>query len=105
MQKGVTLWFTGLSGAGKTTISQWIEADFKKRNMKVELLDGDAIRKHFHSDLGFSKEDREKNVRLAAFIAKILTRNDIISWLHSSLHTGKCETPAGKKSVLCLRFM
>ncbi|MFC5468834.1 adenylyl-sulfate kinase [Cohnella suwonensis] len=78
MRNGITLWFTGLSGAGKSTVSEAVEAILKQRNVKVERLDGDDLRHYLPSNLGFTKEDREKNVRLAAFIAKLLTRNGVI---------------------------
>lgn len=78
MQKGVTVWLTGLSGAGKTTISRLVEAELQKKKIKVETLDGDIFRKNFASDLGFSKGERQKNIERASFIAKLLTRNDVI---------------------------
>lgn len=78
MQKGVTVWLTGLSGAGKTTISRLVEDRLKKSGIKVEVLDGDVIRQYLTVDLGFSKEDRQKNIERAAFVAKLLTRNDVI---------------------------
>jgi len=78
LNKGVTVWFTGLSGAGKTTISKEVERQLRNRNLNVEVLDGDVLRKHLTSDLGFSKEDRKQNVRRAAYVAKLLTRNDVI---------------------------
>lgn len=78
LQKGVTVWFTGLSGAGKTTISQLVEAELRKSGVKVETLDGDRVRQHFTADLGFSREDRQKNMERVAFVAKLLTRNDVV---------------------------
>jgi adenylylsulfate kinase len=78
LQKGVTLWFTGLSGSGKTTISRLVEKKLKSASINVEPLDGDILRHHITSELGFSKSDRQKNLERAAYIAKILTRNDII---------------------------
>lgn len=77
-QKGVTIWFTGLSGAGKTTISAYVEKVLLERGCRVESLDGDVVRQSLTEDLGFSKLDREKNIRRVAFVAKLLTRNDVI---------------------------
>ncbi|MDF2648672.1 MAG: adenylyl-sulfate kinase [Paenibacillus sp.] len=78
MQKGVTVWFTGLSGAGKTTISGLVEAELRQSGKKVEALDGDVVRRNLTADLGFSKEDRFTNIQRVAYVAKLLTRNDII---------------------------
>jgi len=78
-QKGVTLWFTGLSGSGKTTIAREVEKKLKEKGCRVERLDGDEVRKHLCSDLGFSKEDRDENIRRVSYVAKLLTRNDIIT--------------------------
>lgn len=77
MQKGVTVWFTGLSGAGKTTICKRLETILRERNMKVESLDGDVVRKHLASDLGFSQKDRYANIERVAFVAEVLTRNGV----------------------------
>lgn len=76
--KGVTLWFTGLSGAGKTTITKLLEVDLKSRGLKVERLDGDVVRTSLTRDLGFSREDRQRNIQRVAFVAKLLTRNQVI---------------------------
>ncbi|MDQ0897078.1 MULTISPECIES: adenylyl-sulfate kinase [unclassified Paenibacillus] len=78
MQKGVTVWFTGLSGAGKTTISGLVEAELRQSGKKVEALDGDVVRRNLTADLGFSKEDRFTNIQRVAYVATLLTRNDII---------------------------
>ncbi|MBE9117155.1 adenylyl-sulfate kinase [Lusitaniella coriacea LEGE 07157] len=77
-QRGVTLWFTGLSGAGKTTISQAVAEQLKSRGCKLEVLDGDIVRQNLTKGLGFSKEDRDENIRRIGFVAHILTRNDVI---------------------------
>ncbi|MBD2729720.1 adenylyl-sulfate kinase [Nostoc sp. FACHB-892] len=77
-QRGVTVWFTGLSGAGKTTISREVEKELRKQGYKVEVLDGDLIRQHLTKGLGFSREDRDENIRRIGFVAKLLTRNDVI---------------------------
>jgi len=79
MQKGVTLWFTGLSGSGKTTIAIAVEKELKKRGYRVQRLDGDIIRQHLTSDLGFSKKDRDENIRRVSFVARLLTGHDIIT--------------------------
>ena len=77
-QRGVTVWFTGLSGAGKTTISQAVEKHLRSHKYKVEVLDGDIVRQNLSKGLGFSKEDRDENIRRIGFVANLLTRNDVI---------------------------
>jgi adenylylsulfate kinase len=76
-EKGFTLWFTGLSGAGKTTISQIVEKELRARGSKLEILDGDVVRENLSKGLGFSKEDRDTNVRRIAFVADLLSRNGV----------------------------
>jgi len=78
-QKGFTLWFTGLSGAGKTTIAQRVEQTLRERGFKVELLDGDVVRTNLSKGLGFSKEDRDTNIKRIGFVCKLLTRNGVIA--------------------------
>ena len=78
-QKGVTLWFTGLSGSGKTTIAIEVENELKEKGYKVQRLDGDIVRQHLTRDLGFSKKDRDENIRRVSFVAKLLTNQDIIT--------------------------
>jgi len=79
-QKGFTLWFTGLSGAGKTTLADLLHEELKgKRGLKVEKLDGDVIRTNLSKGLGFSKEDRDTNIRRIGFVCHILTRNDVVA--------------------------
>lgn len=73
--KGFTLWFTGLSGAGKTTISELLATELKARGSRLEILDGDIVRENLSKGLGFSKEDRDTNVRRIAFVADLLSRN------------------------------
>lgn len=73
-QKGFTLWFTGLSGAGKTTISNAVEKELRRLEMNVEHLDGDIVRKYLSRDLGFTKEDRAKNIERVTFVASLLTK-------------------------------
>lgn len=77
-QKGVTIWFTGLSGAGKTTISKQVEAKLREQGYKVEVLDGDIVRTNLTKGLGFSKEDRDENIRRIGFVSHLLTRNGVI---------------------------
>lgn len=76
-QKGFTLWFTGLSGSGKTAIAKLVEQELHGRGLKVERLDGDIVRQSLTRDLGFSKEDRNKNIERVTFVAKLLTRNGV----------------------------
>ena len=79
MQTGLTLWFTGLSGAGKTTISREMEKHLRQRGVrKLEVLDGDVVRTNLSKGLGFSKEDRDTNIRRIGFVAKLLTRNGVL---------------------------
>lgn len=73
--KGFTLWFTGLSGAGKTTISEIVARELRARGSKLEILDGDVVRENLSKGLGFSKEDRDTNIRRIAFVADLLSRN------------------------------
>jgi adenylylsulfate kinase len=77
-QRGVTIWFTGLSGAGKTTISHQVEAKLREQGYKVEILDGDIVRTNLTKGLGFSKEDRDENIRRIGFVSHLLTRNNVI---------------------------
>jgi adenylylsulfate kinase len=76
-QKGFTVWFTGLSGAGKSTLAEALFHELRKRDMKVELLDGDVVRTNLSKGLGFSKEDRDTNILRIGFVANLLTRNGV----------------------------
>ena len=69
-QSGVTVWFTGLSGAGKTTICRDVEQKLLEQGDKVEVLDGDIVRQNLTKGLGFSKEDRDENIRRIGFVAQ-----------------------------------
>ncbi len=75
--RGFTLWFTGLSGAGKTTISEIVERELRERFGRVEVLDGDIVRTNLSKGLSFSKEDRDINVLRIGFVADLLTRNGV----------------------------
>ena len=76
-QRGFTLWFTGLSGAGKTTVSEIVEKELKERGLRVEVLDGDIVRTNLSKGLGFSREDRDTNVLRIGFVSDLLTRNGV----------------------------
>ncbi|HUV86067.1 MAG TPA: adenylyl-sulfate kinase [bacterium] len=76
-EKGFTVWFTGLSGAGKTTVSKLVEEELRRRGRKVEVLDGDVVRTNLSKGLGFSKEDRDTNIRRIGFVCHILSRNGV----------------------------
>ena len=75
--KGFTVWFTGLSGSGKSTIAEMLYHEFQAREMKTEILDGDEVRKNLSKGLGFSKEDRDTNILRIGFVASLLTRNGV----------------------------
>jgi adenylylsulfate kinase len=75
--RGFTLWFTGLSGAGKTTISEIVEKNLRRRFGRVEVLDGDIVRTNLSKGLGFSREDRDTNILRIGFVAELLTRNGV----------------------------
>src|SRR5919107_5313693 len=79
LHKGFTLWFTGLSGAGKSTVSERIYERLKSAGARVELLDGDVVRTHLSKGLGFSKEDRDTNVRRIGWVCEVLSRNGVIA--------------------------
>jgi adenylylsulfate kinase len=78
MRRGVTFWLTGLPAAGKSTIASIIEREIKRFYPYVEILDGDMVRKELTKDLGFTKEDRDKNIARVSYVAKLLTRNAVI---------------------------
>ena len=75
-QKGFVLWFTGLSGAGKTTLSSLIAIELRARGLNVEILDGDEVRTNLSKGLGFSKEDRDTNIRRIGYVSHLLARNN-----------------------------
>jgi adenylylsulfate kinase len=79
-QQGFTVWFTGVSGAGKSTLADLLHEELKtQRGLKVEKLDGDEVRKNLSKGLGFSKEDRDTNIRRIGYVCNLLTRNDVIA--------------------------
>lgn len=75
---GLTVWLTGLSGAGKSTIAEQVAATLRERGYAVEVLDGDAVRQNLSAGLGFSRADRDANIRRIGFVAELLTRNGVI---------------------------
>ena len=79
MHTGFTVWFTGMSGAGKSTISRLLEQRLRSRGAKVEVLDGDVVRTHLSKGLGFGKEDRDENIRRIGFVCELLSRNGVIA--------------------------
>jgi adenylylsulfate kinase len=76
-EEGFCLWFTGLSGSGKTTITNVLVKELRRRGSKLEVLDGDIVRQNLSKGLGFSKEDRDTNIRRVAFVADLLSRNGV----------------------------
>ncbi len=79
-EKGFTIWFTGLSCSGKSTLSRLVESELRKKGLtKIEILDGDVIRTHLSKGLGFSKEDRDTNIRRIGFVCRLLSRNGVIA--------------------------
>jgi adenylylsulfate kinase len=77
-ERGFTLWLTGLSGAGKTTIAEIVERELRERGRRVEVLDGDIVRTNLSKGLGFSREDRNINILRIGFVANLLTRNGVV---------------------------
>lgn len=77
--KGLTLWFTGLSGSGKSTLAEYLTPKLREMGNKVEVLDGDEVRENLSKGLGFSKEDRDTNIRRIGYVANMLARNGVIS--------------------------
>ena len=77
MSQGYVLWFTGLSGSGKTTVSQLVVRELHRRGVRIEVLDGDIVRTNLSKGLGFSKEDRDTNILRVGFVANLLARNGL----------------------------
>lgn len=74
---GFTVWLTGMSGAGKSTLAGILEAQLRARGLRVEVLDGDVVRTHLSAGLGFSKQDRDINIRRVGWVCEVLTRNGV----------------------------
>ncbi|MGH7430156.1 MAG: adenylyl-sulfate kinase [Candidatus Methylomirabilaceae bacterium] len=79
LDTGFAVWFTGLSCSGKTTVSRLVEQSLRGRGLRVELLDGDIVRQNLSRGLGFSKADRDENIRRIAFVSALLTRNGVVT--------------------------
>lgn len=79
MLAGFTIWFTGLSGAGKSTIADLLERELRERGRLVEVLDGDVVRTHLSKGLGFSREDRDTNILRIGWVCEVLSRNGVIA--------------------------
>src|SRR6201984_2138576 len=79
MDQGFTLWFTGLSGAGKSTLASLVAEELRGRGHRVEVLDGDEVRTNLSKGLGFSKEDRDTNIRRIGYVCRLLARNGVIA--------------------------
>src|SRR5215831_19803810 len=77
--KGLILWFTGLSGAGKSTLAEAIAPALRAESLNVEILDGDEVRRNLSKGLGFSKEDRDTNIRRIGYVARLLARNGVVA--------------------------
>lgn len=77
--KGFTLWLTGLSGSGKSTLAGRVADELRRRGMKVEILDGDEVRTNLSQGLGFSKEDRDTNIKRIGYVCKLLSRNGVVA--------------------------
>ncbi len=79
MNEGFTVWFTGLTAAGKTTVARLVAKELLERGFRVELLDGDEVRKNLSQGLGFSREDRDRNVLRIGYVCKLLSRNGVVA--------------------------
>lgn len=79
MERGFTVWFTGLSGAGKSTLAGTVRDALRARGRRVEVLDGDEVRQNLSKGLGFSKEDRDTNIRRIGYVAHLLSRNGVVA--------------------------
>ncbi len=97
-QRGLTVWFTGLSGAGKTTICRQVATELLAHGLQVEVIDGDVIRNYLCKDLGFSKQDRDENIRRIAFVSRLLTRNGAIV-LVSAISPYRAAREAARESI------
>ncbi len=79
MAQGFTIWFTGLSGAGKSTVAGLLEQELRERGRLVEVLDGDVVRTHLSKGLGFSREDRDTNILRIGWVCEVLSRNGVVA--------------------------
>jgi adenylylsulfate kinase len=96
--RGVVVWFTGLSGAGKTTLAEALVLELRARGRNVELLDGDIVRTHLSKGLGFSREDRDTNIARIAFVAHLLQRNGVVA-IVSAISPYRAARDAARKLV------
>ncbi len=79
MIEGFTIWFTGLPCSGKTTISQLLASHLRSLEYRVEVLDGDEVRRHLSHELGFSRHDRDLNIRRIGYLCHLLSRNGVVA--------------------------
>lgn len=79
MPEAFTVWFTGLPSSGKSTLARLLEGELRRRGFKVEVLDGDEVRRYLNPELGFSKKDRDTNIRRIAYVCHLLTRNGVVA--------------------------
>jgi adenylylsulfate kinase len=77
--RGFTLWFTGLSGSGKSTIAERVALRLERKGIPVEILDGDVVRSHLSKGLGFSREDRDENIKRVGFVCQLLSRHGVVA--------------------------
>src|SRR2546430_12778836 len=94
LTKGFVVWFTGLSGAGKSTIATALQTELARRGRHAELLDGDEVRTHLSRGLGFSKDDRDTNIRRIGYVARVIARSG-----GGAITAGLSPYPAGRAEV------
>jgi adenylyl-sulfate kinase len=104
MSKGFTLWFTGLSGAGKSTLANRVAAELVQRGRNVEILDGDVVRTNLSKGLGFSKEDRDTNIRRIGFVCDLLSRNGVVA-IAAAISPYRSVRDEVRKGQRCGRFV
>ena len=93
MHHGFTLWFTGLSGAGKSTLSRRVEEVLRSRGLRVEVFDGDEVRQNLSKGLGYSKEDRDTNIKRIGYVCNLLTRNGVAAITRAASMTAETPEP------------